>query len=499
MTVLFVIYGMAGGLGAAIITDFIQGILTIIFSFLLLPFVFFQIGGFGALHGQAGIKENMLNMVADPSVADTLGKEPITVFYVFMLATVALSGIVVQPHIMGVCGAGKTEYEGRFGFTVGNFLKRFCTIAWTFTGLACIVWYLGSSSPMLHQDKPLTKESGTAFAKLSEDEQQQQLAAFAKLSSAEQKKILEDRKTYAALHIRNNNDEYNKLSKAEQEKLIDIDNNFSDRLFGKAAYDILPTIMPGLVGLLLASLLAAVMSTSDAQMIISSGLFTENIYRRFLVKGRSARHYLWAGRIAGLTIVAIAVIVQSTFPDMIAALKIVIQTPAFIGISLWFGITWRRWNVYSVWVSTFVGLLTWLTLSHSLGWVSSAITAPSEWGLFPEWMFGPKGMTSAWQMFWYMSAGILSGVIVGFVTPMQSQEQLDHFFRLMHTPVTPGEHVPGPCQLPVNPAPKEPKMFANSETIEIPKPTRLDLVGFALAWAGVAVIIGLTMLLAALL
>ena len=31
---------MAGGLGAAIITDFIQGVLTIIFSFLLLPFAF---------------------------------------------------------------------------------------------------------------------------------------------------------------------------------------------------------------------------------------------------------------------------------------------------------------------------------------------------------------------------------------------------------------------------------------------------------------------------
>ena len=33
MTVLFLVYGMAGGLTAAIITDFIQGILTIIFSF----------------------------------------------------------------------------------------------------------------------------------------------------------------------------------------------------------------------------------------------------------------------------------------------------------------------------------------------------------------------------------------------------------------------------------------------------------------------------------
>src|SRR5690606_17954562 len=44
MTIMFVSYGMAGGLGAAIITDLIQGVLTIGFSFLLLPFIFYMIG-----------------------------------------------------------------------------------------------------------------------------------------------------------------------------------------------------------------------------------------------------------------------------------------------------------------------------------------------------------------------------------------------------------------------------------------------------------------------
>ena len=40
MTVLlFVGYGMAGGLHAAVLTDFIQGVLTIVFSFLMLPFL----------------------------------------------------------------------------------------------------------------------------------------------------------------------------------------------------------------------------------------------------------------------------------------------------------------------------------------------------------------------------------------------------------------------------------------------------------------------------
>ena len=44
MTVLFVIYGVAGGLSAAVITDFIQGILTVVLSFLILPFALQAVG-----------------------------------------------------------------------------------------------------------------------------------------------------------------------------------------------------------------------------------------------------------------------------------------------------------------------------------------------------------------------------------------------------------------------------------------------------------------------
>ncbi|MCP4173248.1 MAG: hypothetical protein GY758_21025, partial [Fuerstiella sp.] len=300
MTVLFVTYGMAGGLAAAIITDFIQGVLTIAFSILLLPFVFHQIGGFGALQQFADLKPGMFDFVASAEVAKQLGREPITVFYVCVLSVTALAGIIVQPHIMGVCGAGKTEFEGRFGFTVGNFLKRFCTVAWTFTGLACIAWYLGANSPLLQSNDPA------------------------------------DQALYQSLHQRVSND-YDSLPEDQQTAIDVADKKFADELFGRAAYDILPRIAPGLIGLLMASLLAAVMSTSDAQMVVSSGLFTENIYKRHLVMGRSERHYLWVARFAGLAIVLAALILQATFTDVIHAMKVVIKTPAAIGISMWFG------------------------------------------------------------------------------------------------------------------------------------------------------------------
>jgi len=451
VTVMFVIYGMAGGLGAAIITDFIQGILTIIFSFLLLPFVFYQIGGFGALHKQADLKKGMLDLFASDELAATMG-EPITIFYVFMLSVTALAGIVIQPHIMGVCGAGKTEYEGRFGFTVGNFLKRFCTVAWTFTGLACIVWYMGDNSPLKTSPDPA------------------------------------DQAIYQSL-VMKASPEYQKLPAEEKAKIDTTDRNFADQLFGLAAHDILPTIAPGLIGLLLASLLAAVMSTSDAQMIISSGLFTENIYRKCLVKDRSQRHYLWVGRLSGLVIVILALVLQTTFTDIIAALKVIVKTPACIGISLWFGISWRRWNVISVWTSTVTGILAWIAVAFYPDVIYKT-------GLLPELMFKVDGtavkMLDVWQMFSFMSIAILSGILVSFLTPRQSKEKLDHFYTLMHTPVTLNEVVESPCTLPKDPAPIGKKMFPNSKDIEIPKPTFQDLSGFILAWCAVGAIIYLT-------
>src|SRR5437762_9798074 len=50
MTMVFVIYGFAGGLRATVVTETIQGPLIILMSLLLLPFGLHALGGFKALH-----------------------------------------------------------------------------------------------------------------------------------------------------------------------------------------------------------------------------------------------------------------------------------------------------------------------------------------------------------------------------------------------------------------------------------------------------------------
>jgi len=137
MTVMFVTYGLAGGLSAAIVTDFVQGLLTILFSFILLPVVLNAVGGMSGLRTalpEVTGRDDMLSLVAPGEIG---------VFFILAIALNSLLGIVVQPHNMGTCAAGKTEIEGAVGFMGGNMIKRFCTVAWCITGLAAIVYYKG--------------------------------------------------------------------------------------------------------------------------------------------------------------------------------------------------------------------------------------------------------------------------------------------------------------------------------------------------------------------
>ncbi len=465
MTVMFVVYGMAGGLKAAIITDFVQGILTIVFSFLVLPFalhVAAQVtgapGGFAALHVGNPERPGMLDLTLNETIARAMGQEPITFFYIAMLSATGLLGVVVQPHMMGNCAAGKTEFEGRFGVTCGNFIKRICTIAWTFTGLACIIIYLTPETPYLSAD---------AYANLQGDPDAQRA--------------------------------------------------FADQVFGRAAHDILPAIAPGLVGLLFASLLAAVMSTCDAQMVVSSGLFTENIYRRFIRPDASSRHYLWVGRIAGLAIVGMALLMLTQYENVVQVLTTYVQAlPVFMGAAFWFGVTWRRYTPKGVWASTLVTALFWyLTQLHTPSQtIASLGSSPflqrnidylpwlfrstlHDW--FPFMMIertdalGVNFKTSVpYQMLIYASTGVIAGVIVSLVTRPVAAAKLDRFFRLLRTPIRPGEQVGAPCTLPEDPLPADDSKLVNVPSLEIPRPTRIGIVGFLAAWVVVGLIIWLT-------
>jgi len=131
MTVIFVVYGVAGGLSAAIATNFVQGLLTVVLSFLILPFALQEVGG------MSGLRES----ISDPHMLSLVAPGGITFFFIAVIAFNALVGWVTMPETMANCAAGKTEMEGRMGVTAGIFGKRICTVAWMLTGLCAVAIY----------------------------------------------------------------------------------------------------------------------------------------------------------------------------------------------------------------------------------------------------------------------------------------------------------------------------------------------------------------------
>ncbi|MCL5102615.1 MAG: sodium:solute symporter family protein [Armatimonadetes bacterium] len=124
MTVIFVLYGTAGGLVATVVTESVQGLLIVVMSILLVPFGLMKIGGFAGLH-----------QAVDPSKFNLAALTEGSIPWIIAGAIAGLIGIVAQPQTMEVCSTGKTEWEGRMGYTYGSMTKRFCALGWAFTGI----------------------------------------------------------------------------------------------------------------------------------------------------------------------------------------------------------------------------------------------------------------------------------------------------------------------------------------------------------------------------
>src|SRR5579872_6429894 len=133
LSILFSTYVMAGGLMAAAYTDFLQGIMLIVLSVILVPVGLEKIGGMAALQAELGPERMAVTAPAGAPEGDAM--------FVIAQSLLGLVGIVAQPHVMTANGSGKTESEARVGMCYGNFIKRFLTIAWAFTGLIALVLF----------------------------------------------------------------------------------------------------------------------------------------------------------------------------------------------------------------------------------------------------------------------------------------------------------------------------------------------------------------------
>jgi Na+/proline symporter len=227
-------------------------------------------------------------------------------------------------------------------------------------------------------------------------------------------------------------------------------------------------LFPGAVGLLIASVLAANMSTCSAFLVDSGALFTEGLYRRILVPDREDRHYLWVGRISGFTITLLGVLYAMFLVQSVLYTFLLTETLAtFVGISLLAGIFWPRANRWGALASLLAALTANFLLYARTG------QRLDHWD--------PNVFLAA------LAAGMAALVLVSLVTPPESAAQLESFLgRLQTSSDDDGTSTAQPLLL-VNIL--HPRRTAGGRGWSA---YREDFGGFALGWAIVVTLVVVT-------
>ncbi len=322
MTVAFIIYSFFGGMVASAYATFIQSLMIILLSIMLIPI------GVESVGGLSGMKQSL-----SPHFFELYNENSgIDLFTIIMLAVNGVVGITAQPHMVSLCATGNTERDGRIGQTYGSFVKRTVTIGWAFTGLIVAAMVIQSG-----------------------------------------------------------------------QNLAD-----PEMAFGFATRELL---FPGLTGLMIASILAANMSSNSNFMVNTGALFTKNFYQEFVDKKPDDKKVLWVGRISSLFLTLLGVIFAIYVTNVLHTFLFIATIAAFMGIMVFGGILWKRANRYGAISGVSAAFIVYYILNYL---DSGKLDIVYKWhaGLFA----------------WAMLAGFALFIIVSLLTKPESKERIEKFF-----------------------------------------------------------------------
>ncbi|QTF91592.1 sodium/proline symporter PutP [Halomonas sp. BM-2019] len=128
---------------------------------------------------------------------------------------------------------------------------------------------------------------------------------------------------------------------------------------------------PVIAGILLAAILAAIMSTADSQLLVSSSALTDDFYKAIFRKEASQSELVWVGRFAVIGIAFIAYLLalnpDATVLDLVAYAWA--GFGAAFGPALILSLYWRRMNKWGALAGIVMGGVTvvvWAELSGGL-------------------------------------------------------------------------------------------------------------------------------------
>ncbi|MDC0928984.1 Na+:solute symporter [Flavobacteriaceae bacterium] len=164
---------------------------------------------------------------------------------------------------------------------------------------------------------------------------------------------------------------------------------------------------PGLLGLLVASLIAAFMSTISTHLNWGSSYLVHDFYRRFFVKGKSETHYVSMGRVFTVLLMVFSAFFALFLNNSLQAFGIILQIGAGTGLIFilrWF---WYRVNVYSELTAMIVSFLVAIIFEFII---------PNNFSVEEKLIIGVTITTISW-------------LFVTLITPPSSMETLQNFYK----------------------------------------------------------------------
>ena len=194
----------------------------------------------------------------------------------------------------------------------------------------------------------------------------------------------------------------------------------------------LRVLPPGLIGVLLAAMLASSMASLSAANHVVTGIFAKDLYQGYFRPAAGERHMLYASRLTsllvGLCMIGVALIFSQGASGIFALLFIlesIFQIP--LGLPLLYGFLVRRGPWWTALFAYVVGAATSL-------FVNGYLNRYLGWGLNETYLIGVPAITTTVAFF----------VPVLLYEPKgEFAERVAAFFRKLHTPVDPAKELSG--------------------------------------------------------
>ncbi len=179
----------------------------------------------------------------------------------------------------------------------------------------------------------------------------------------------------------------------------------TEMIYPRMMVEVLPH---GLLGLVVVGLIGAFMSTIDTHLNLGASYVVNDIYKRFLVKNQTVKHYILISRLSMALLLLLAVIISKNLESVAEAWKFLLTFAS--GAGLTWVIRWFWWRVNA-----------WTEFS---GMIASGITASYIHYYYPDWLYSQKLLIT-------VSISTVVWITVTLLTKPVKREVLIDFVKLV--------------------------------------------------------------------